>query len=74
MLHSFFNQFLLNRVQGAGAVVAVRLKGINNYMVSSLDMSDKYFDLNFFSHQDWILRCVALLNLARHLCCGDKVV
>jgi len=48
MLHSFFNQFLLNRVQGAGAVIAVC--------------------------QDWILRCVALLNLARHLCCGDKVV
>ena len=37
-------------------------------------MSDKDFVLSFFSHQDWILRCVALLNLARHLCCGDKVV
>ena len=72
MLHSFIYQLLLNWVQGAGTVVAVCLKMINKSWFC--DKSPKNFDLRFFSHQDWILRCIALLNLSWHLCCGHKVV
>ena len=72
MLHSFIYQLLLSWVQGAGTVVAVCLKMINKSWFC--DKSPKNFDLRFFSHQDWILRCVALLNLAWHLRFVDKVV